>query len=260
MSPRTTPRSPLTAAAGATVWLCALVAICLVLGATPPATGAQAGSTMFGGSLWDTMEKGGYIMYVILAASVVGVAFLLECLYRTRSSAILPRRFGEILTSHEARSFLDRVIEEQSESVMRRVMQAGRYWRHGTNDQIQAAIEEVVDHELWTLRRSARPIGIVANTAPLLGLLGTVIGIIEAFDVVAQQGALGDPGALANGIAKALLTTWLGLIVAIPLLLCYHFLMGRIEALLRHCEALAKENLLVPPEAPGEGKPEPMTE
>jgi biopolymer transport protein ExbB len=253
LDPANRRRSSLFAAGGAAAWLVVLLGVGLVLGATPAAEGAPA-NTMFGGSLWDTMEKGGYIMYVILAASVVGVAFLFECLFRTRRAAILPKRFAEILASHEARGFLDKLLDEQGESAMRRVLRAGRYWRHGTNDQIQAAIEEAVDHELWTLRRSARPIGIVANTAPLLGLLGTVIGIIEAFDVVAQQGALGDPGALANGIAKALLTTWLGLIVAIPLLLCYHFLMGRIEALLRHCEALAKENLLVAPEAPAEDK------
>jgi biopolymer transport protein ExbB len=94
----------------------------------------------------------------------------------------------------------------------------------------------------------ARPLGIIANTAPLLGLLGTVIGIVEAFDVVARQGALGDPSALADGIAKALLTTVFGLIVAIPTLMAYHYFVGRSEALLRRCEELAKEALVLPPE------------
>jgi biopolymer transport protein ExbB len=82
----------------------------------------------------------------------------------------------------------------------------------------------------------------------LLGLLGTVFGIIEAFDVVAQQGALGDPSALADGIAEALLTTAFGLIVAIPMLLAYHYFVGKVESLLHRCEELAKEALILPPE------------
>jgi len=111
-------------------------------------------------------------------------------------------------------------------------------------------VEEKTDEYLWQFKRSARPLGILASVAPLLGLLGTVLGIIRAFDVVARAGALGDPGALAGGISEALLTTCFGLIVAIPLLLAHHYFVGRIEALLHCCEVLAKENLIRPPDPP----------
>jgi biopolymer transport protein ExbB len=82
----------------------------------------------------------------------------------------------------------------------------------------------------------------------LLGLLGTVIGIIEAFEVVAGEGSMGvNTAALAGGIAKALLTTCFGLIVAIPLLLSHHYLVGKIEALVRRSEELVKEYQILPP-------------
>jgi biopolymer transport protein ExbB len=129
-----------------------------------------------------------------------------------------------------------------------RILKAGYEWRKGSTAEIQAAVEEAVDEVLWQLKRSVRPLGIIANTAPLLGLLGTVTGIIAAFDVVARQGSLGDPGALAGGISEALLTTGFGLIVAIPTLLAYHYFIGRAETLLRKCEIMAKENLILPPE------------
>lgn len=209
---------------------------------------ADAPRQMFGNSLFQTLERGGAVMYVILAASVIGLGFLFEAAFRTRRGAILPGRLRDRLSSHTGGAAVDEIVNDGRDTAIRRILQAGRYWRHGTREEIEGAIEEAVDEELYTLRRSVRPVGILANTAPLLGLLGTVVGIVEAFDVVAQQGALGDPAALAGGISKALLTTVFGLIVAIPLLLSYHYYMGRIEALLRKCEALAKENLILPPQ------------
>ncbi len=213
------------------------------------ADGEGAGVGVLGGTVGGTLERGGTVMYLILALSILGLAFILEASWKSRRSAILPKPVADALGSRSPNAVRD-VVAEGKSSIAHAILTAGYAWRNGSSEQIAAAIEEKTDELLWTLKRSARPLGIIANTAPLLGLLGTVIGIIQAFDTVARSGALGDPGALAGGISKALLTTCFGLIVAIPLLLAYHFFVGRIETRTRACEILAKEHLILPPERP----------
>ena len=216
-------------------------------------TAAAAADTMLGGSVWEVFQRGGAVMYVILLASVVGLAVALEMAVRTRRGAMLPSATEAALAAHER---TDDLVAAKPDIPLHQILHAGHTWRGGTHEQISAAIEESADTALWKLRRGARPIGIIANVAPLLGLLGTVVGIIQAFDVVATQGSLGDPAALAGGISKALLTTCFGLIVAIPMLLAYHYFTGRVEALIHHAEELAKEAyILPPPVAPKEASP-----
>jgi biopolymer transport protein ExbB len=112
---------------------------------------------------------------------------------------------------------------------------------------------------LYELRRNVRPLGIVANVAPLLGLLGTVFGMIRAFDRV-SAGGLGRGEELAGGIAEALITTGAGLMVAIPSFLVYHYYRGRSEDLVRLAEAqtttFVERSSGVPPAPaqPGPGK------
>ncbi len=212
-----------------------------------PAWANEAPAGVLGHRLWDTIDRGGAVMYVILVASVVGLALLLDAMVRTRRGAILPKRIEAELAAPEAHSRLAEWANGDGKACVFDILRVGWRWRAATPEHQQRAIEEAVDVRLWRLKRSIRPIGIIANTTPLLGLLGTVVGIVQAFDAVARQGALGDPTALADGIAKALLTTCFGLIVAIPLLLAYHYLNGRLEALLRQSEELVKELLIAPP-------------
>lgn len=207
-------------------------------------------------SLWGTMERGGSVMWPILGLSVVGLALLLEVAVRTRKKNILPDAGVQALQgSTDKRAAVALLLQQDSRCCLHRVLAIGQRWRHGTTVQIQAAIEEAVDDMRWQLRRSVRALGIIANTAPLLGLLGTVLGITQCFDVVSKQGALGDPSALAGGISEALLTTCFGLIVAIPMLLCHHYYLGKIDTLMKQCEELAKEALILPPDDPAAAPP-----
>ena len=89
---------------------------------------------------------------------------------------------------------------------------------------------------LGDLRRGARPLAVIGDIAPLLGLMGTVTGMIKAFDVVAKAGALGRTELLATGISEALLTTAFGLLVAVPSLVAYHWFRGRADAVAREME------------------------
>jgi biopolymer transport protein ExbB len=211
-----------------------------------------SGSGVLGNRLWDVIDRGGTVMYVILGVSVVGVGFVLDALFRTRRGAILPQSAERELSDPEAAERVEELAGKSSRASVFEVLRVGWRWRGAEPEHRQRAIEEAIDVRLWRLKRSIRPIGIIANTAPLLGLLGTVVGIVQAFDAVARKGALGDPTELADGIAKALLTTCFGLVVAIPMLLAYHYLGGRIESLLRQSEELVKELLITPPAEGGE--------
>ena len=124
----------------------------------------------------------------------------------------------------------------------------------------QAALEEAGARVLYDLRRGCRPLGIIAELAPLLGLLGTVTGMIEAFDVVAQENALGQAELLAGGISKALLTTAFGLCVAVPALLFYQYFRSKSEGWVRIIEDTCIERLVAlrrrsGPTAPAQEQP-----
>lgn len=222
------------------------VAVLLVFGA---ADAARANVVIdVGRTLWGTMDRGGNVMYFILALSIAGLAIWLETAVSTRRQRVLPDRTVKLLDCANPRSMLEQLIREDDGSCFYRILKAGYKWRHGTSAQIQAAIEEAVDTVRWRFRRSIRAMGVISNAGPLLGLLGTVLGISRAFSVVSKQGALGDPSALAGGISEALLTTCFGLVVAIPMLLAYHYYLGKLDNLLKECEELAKEALILAPE------------
>jgi len=225
--------------------------ILAVAGGTAQAAEPPGG--MLGGRVWDILNRGGSVMYAILAVSVIGLGLILDAWVRTRRGAVLPKAVERALSGPGARARAAELAEGPGKSCVTEVLRVGWRWRTAAPEHQQRAIEEAVDVRLWRFKRAIRAIGILANTAPLLGLLGTVVGIVQAFDAVAREGALGNPTALADGIAKALLTTVFGLIVAIPMLLAYYYLGGRIESLMRQSEELVKEALITPPEENGRG-------
>jgi biopolymer transport protein ExbB len=111
-----------------------------------------------------------------------------------------------------------------------RVAHAALLRRFGTVQEMEKAAEDAGVHELWLLRRNVRPISVVAAIAPLLGLLGTVSGMIGAFETMSEKSTMGDPGAFAGAIREALFTTFFGLSVAIPMIPFYHWLHGKAQA------------------------------
>lgn len=234
---------------GSRPFAASLLPAAVLLAVGGPSADAAGMAVDFSRSLWSKFEAGGDVMYVILAFSVVGLALTLEAAFQLRRNRILPLAAARGLQSANPQAATEVCLAGDERVCLYRVLQVGHRWRNGTTDQIQAAIEETVDGMRWRFRRTVRPIGIIANTAPLLGLLGTVLGITQCFDVVARKGAMGDPTALSGGISQALLTTCFGLMVAIPMLLAYHYFVGRIDHLLKECEELAKEALILPPPA-----------
>ena len=206
----------------------------------PPPTTDETG-TIRGKNLWETFTHGGPLMIPILICSLVGMAFAIERFVSLRRSAVAPRDLEpKVLETLEEGSADEALILcERKPSALSQVLAAGLALAGGARDDIVAAMEETAERELWHLQRFARPLSVIAGVAPLLGLLGTVWGMILAFDVVAQKGALGDPKALAGGIATALLTTLAGLTVAIPAYVLYHYFRSRSDRLIIEIEETA---------------------
>jgi biopolymer transport protein ExbB len=189
---------------------------------------------------WRLFRKGGLVMSAILIASIVAFAFAIERGVALRDSVQTPSGLPDELFTRMTRGGMGAAVSlvEGREGVLARVLAAAL----GRVSDGRAGMEEAAAAEsyraLYDLRRNIRPVGIVANVTPLMGLLGTVLGMIQAFDSV-SGGGLGSGEELARGIAKALLTTGAGLLVAIPALLVYHYLRWRSEDLSRRAEAEA---------------------
>jgi biopolymer transport protein ExbB len=212
--------------------------------APPAAGGVERKKSMIlgeGDTLWDLFKKGGICMWPILINSVVGLAFFFERLIELRKKKHIPKNFDkELVMAVDTRGVdagLALCLERTSS--LARVLYAALL-RYGTSRQeMEAAIQDEGARMLYDLRRNCRVIGIMSNTAPLWGLLGTVQGLIMAFDQVAAAGALGRTESLATGVAVALLTTAWGLLVAIPLQIAYFFTKGKADDLAREIEERA---------------------
>jgi len=194
----------------------------------------------------ELFVKGGPIMYFILFASLVGVVIIIERLIFFRRIRVdeqtLIRRLKATLEKGHADEAL--AICEANPSPITNLMKVGIENRHHPKQVIREAILDAANLEIPKLERSLSALGTVANLAPLLGLLGTVTGNIRSFGVIGM-GIVGDPAALARGIAEALLTTAFGLIVAIPAIIFYNYLVTKVNNIITRLENRVNELVLL---------------
>ena len=196
--------------------------------------------------LVQLFQQGGILMYPILACSVVLVAVVVERLVALRRSRVIPGPFARRMLNDLRDRLLDResalLMCRNNGSPLARVLEyAIRRWGRPIGE-VQQAVAEGGQREVYELRRNLRVINGIATVAPLLGLLGTVIGMIRCFGEVATSGdAMGKPEALAGGIYVALYTTAFGLTVAIPALIAYYYFLGRVDRLVADIESIAQE-------------------
>jgi biopolymer transport protein ExbB len=179
--------------------------------------------------LW---EFGGNTMWVLAALSVLVFSFILERLVSLRGSAVIPGGFMRKLMAHWTSQDLSRVITlcASSQSSIARVLRAGLLHFDEGIGRMEDAVEAAGDHEATILRRNLGVIAALGNIATMVGLLGTVIGMINAFQVIASAGT-GDAKLVAGGIFKALITTAGGLIIGIVAIGTHSFLKRRVEVL-----------------------------
>jgi biopolymer transport protein ExbB len=189
-------------------------------------------------SLQELLRRGGPIMWPLGLCSVIALAFAAERFINLRTAKVVP---PDIVRSVEAALESGRTEEtlaacEADGSTAARVFTAALRHRSRPAREMEHAMEEVGRREVSRLRDNILPLNVIANLAPLLGLLGTVFGMIEAFRVVAGGTGLGKPEQLATGIYRALITTAVGLTIAIPSLALYYYFSGRIVRVLRRID------------------------
>ena len=197
-------------------------------------------------TLVSNVRKGGFVMYFILLCSLGGVYIIIERGYELRRKHLMPSEFlEEILTKlpdktvsdKEHRKLLQQLINycEEQDTAIARTLKAGLFVFNQGILGTKSAIMSANHHEGGVLAKGLGLLEVFANIAPLLGLLGTVLGMIKAFEMIAMAGT-GRAEVVAAGISEALITTAGGLLVGIPLLVAFHFLEGKIEALLMDIE------------------------
>jgi biopolymer transport protein ExbB len=179
-------------------------------------------------------------MYPIVLCSIVGLATFLERVWALQRSRVMPASFCvEVIERIKQQRYDDALTLCKTRPVaIARVLEAALELREHPRERIKERIEEVGRREAATLERYVPVLGTVASISPLLGLLGTVGGMILTFEVISDQG-LGNVGSLAGGISQALVTTFAGLCVGIPALVANRYLLARVDATLLDLEELA---------------------
>lgn len=180
-------------------------------------------------ALVDYFVRGGPVMWPLLICSVLGAVFIVErslAFYRVRAnSAEIFKRIRDELKRRNLGGAIE--VCNQYINPVAETLKAGLL-RFGKSDQeIEKAMESVALHEISKLERGLWILASVANIAPLFGFLGTVTGMINSFEALAEVG-LGNPKVVAAGISQALITTAAGLMIALPVQLAYNYYTSRI--------------------------------
>ncbi|MCE9614581.1 MAG: MotA/TolQ/ExbB proton channel family protein [Lentisphaerae bacterium] len=213
---------------------------------TPEAAPAPGGTDKL--TLLQLLMKGGPLMYPLGLCSIVMVAFVIERALGLRRFKVLPddtlsrvnQAMRSVPTMLDAEALL-RDMEPRRDPLARVVL-AGLRRANRTLPEIEKAIEDAGAREASTLRRNCRVLSMIASVAPLLGLLGTVTGMMRSFMTVAAKAeALGRTELLAAGIYEALVTTAVGLAIAIPALVFYYLYVEKVESFVSEIDSIAEE-------------------
>lgn len=185
----------------------------------------------------DIFRSGGPLMYPILLCSIIGWAIFLERLvafFRVRRHLRpFQLQISQLLQDDRSREAVDLCTREHLP--LAKVLRVVLKNRGCSRGHLKAIAEEVGEREAVMLQRYLGLLGTIANITPLLGLLGTVLGMIEAFNVLASEG-MGTPATLGAGISQALITTAAGLSVAVPMILLHRYLLSRSDRLVLELE------------------------
>jgi len=181
-------------------------------------------------NIFDQVIHAGVAMYVILALSILAAAVSIERARHLRLQAIVPDGMAaEVLALWHARKF-EQVgqLAQASDSTLARVIAYMVEKRHRHHAALSGACADIASRELRQHQQKAYALAVVATVAPIIGLLGTVVGMVESFHAIAYAGGMGNPALLAGGISKALVCTAAGLSVALCSLGAHHFFKHRV--------------------------------
>jgi len=177
-------------------------------------------------------------------ASIIALAIAIERFISLRRDRILPDGFlnglGQAWDSDSSGQTAEQYCEQTS-GAAGHVFKAGIQWRDSGYQAVAKAIEDAGIREADKMKRSLRGLSIIAAVCPLLGLLGTVYGMIDAFQRTSSSGGAAKTADLATGIYEALVTTAAGLTIAIPAMLLYQFLQSKVDGLIDHIDEVGTE-------------------
>ncbi|WP_248883919.1 MotA/TolQ/ExbB proton channel family protein [Acidithiobacillus acidisediminis] len=182
--------------------------------------------------LVELFSLGGFVLPILILAAIIALAIIGNRFWVLRRARIVPAGLVEQVADLVEGGKLPQAVKRlyENDTPVARILLVALQQIGQPRDAIKELVEDAGRHEMAYLDRYLNFLGSIAGVAPLLGLLGTVFGIMHAFAAIGAVG-MGDPKALAGGIAEALITTAAGLIVAIPSLLFYRYFRGRVEAL-----------------------------
>ncbi|MDP8298443.1 MAG: MotA/TolQ/ExbB proton channel family protein [Candidatus Tantalella remota] len=191
--------------------------------------------------MWEMAVKGGPLMFLIIMCSVIALAVVLERLWHLRRAKIDTETFMETIAGILKRNKILDAIDmcNVTPGPIAHILKAGILKHDRTRMEIKEAIEDAGLHEVPRLEKNLGALATIAHITPLLGLLGTVTGMVRAFQVIEQKATAlvpVNPGDLAGGIWEALITTVAGLAVAIPTYVAYNFLVSKVDGFVLEME------------------------
>lgn len=180
--------------------------------------------------MWELVKAGGWPMLPLLLLGVLALAIVLERFWSLRRNEVLPPGLGQDVRNWAARGKLDptHLATLRANSPLGALLAAALEARNRPREQIRERIEDTGRHLVHRMERFLNALGTIASAGPLLGLLGTVVGMIQMFMGILDHG-VGDVNQLAGGIGKALVCTATGMMVAIPALMFHRYFKGRIN-------------------------------
>ena len=221
----------------------ALLGLVIVLVGLPEAlaqTSAPQGTKI---TMWQTVKYGGIIGFLIIGLSVVGLALIIEHAVTIRRDALVPPDLlGNLESLFEDEEYEEAMqLCESQPTFLTNVLAAGLPKINHGYDEVENAMAEVGEQEAVRLHQKIGYLSLIANVAPMLGLLGTVAGMIGAFNTIALKQGAPNPSDFAGSISQALVTTFMGLTVAIPLTAWFFFFRNRVIRVILEVGAISGE-------------------
>lgn len=190
-------------------------------------------------TLLDTLVDGGVVGLLIVLLSMVAVGFIVEHFLTIRKSVLMPEfviaELDELIGEGKVDEAIEACQAPDNQSLVSYVVLAGLERYKGSEfgfAEYKAAVEEAGEDQTGRLYRKTEVLGLIGSIAPMLGLTGTVLGMITAFNTIAASGGTAKPDELAGGIGQALVTTLMGLVVAIPTMIAFSYFRNRIDSII----------------------------
>ncbi len=189
----------------------------------------------------DTLMRGGFMMVPILLGSVLALTIIIERFWTLQSARVAPRPFLDRMKKMLAEGKCSEALSacRENETNVARVLAAGLEQSGRPRNEVAEALELAGRQETARLTRWVGALGAIAALEPLMGLLGTVLGLIESFREVEKLKVVGNPSVVASGVWQALITTAAGLVIAIPTYAMYRYFRSRVAGQVMQMEASA---------------------